>query len=194
MMINFLKDKKLILASSSPRRQAFFKDMQLEFEVKPKPIDEVFPRHLKGKDITNYLAKLKASAFEGELKPNDILVTSDTIVWFRGHALNKPVDEYDAKNMLKKLSGQKHEVITSVCLKTSEKEIIFHDKTTVQFMILTDEEINFYVENYSPLDKAGAYGIQEWIGLIGIKSINGSYCNVVGLPTHKLFKNLKKIK
>lgn len=192
-MIDFLKGKQLILASGSPRRQAFFKDLHLDFQIKLKAVDEVFPKHLKRQAVTNYLAKLKASTFHGEIGENDILITSDTIVWFKGQALNKPNNAQEAIDMLKKLSGQTHEVITSVCIKTINKEIIFHDKTEVKFVKLSADEIKFYVDKYKPLDKAGAYGIQEWIGLIGIKSIKGSYCNVVGLPTHKLFKYLKKM-
>ena len=192
-MKDFLKGKKLILASGSPRRQTFFKDLHLSFEIRLKPIDEVFPSRLKGKAITNYLAKLKAAAFAGEIKVDEILVTSDTIVWFNGKALNKPQDEQEAIKMLSKLSGKTHQVITSVCIKTIDKEVIFHDKTDVKFVKLMPNEIAYYVNQFMPLDKAGAYGIQEWIGLIGIKSINGSYCNVVGLPTHKLFQYLKKI-
>jgi len=192
MLLDF-KEKTLILASASPRRLAFFKDMGLPFESRLRPIDEVFPRHLKGKRITNYLAKRKAAAFDNELKDNEILVTSDTIVWFKNQALNKPTNEEDAIKMLQRLSGKKHEVITSVCIKTKANELVFNDKTIVYFEKLSDAEINFYVNNFKPLDKAGSYGIQDWIGLIGIRKIKGSYCNVVGLPTNLLYKKLKDI-
>ena len=192
MLLDF-KEKTLILASASPRRLAFFKDMGLPFESRLRPIDEVFPRHLKGKRITNYLAKRKAAAFDNELKDNEILVTSDTIVWFKNQALNKPTNEEDAIKMLQRLSGKKHEVITSVCIKTKPNELVFNDKTIVYFEKLSDAEINFYVNNFKPLDKAGSYGIQDWIGLIGIRKIKGSYCNVVGLPTNLLYKKLKDI-
>jgi septum formation protein len=192
MLLDF-KDKTLILASASPRRLAFFKDMGLPFESRIKPVDEIFPRHLKAEKITNYLAKLKAAAFKNDLKDHEILVTSDTIVWFKNQALNKPTDEADAIKMLQRLSGKKHEVITSVCIKTTTRELIFHDKTAVFFEMLSTEEINHYVSQFKPLDKAGSYGIQDWIGLIGIKKIKGSYCNVVGLPTNLLYKKLKSI-
>jgi septum formation protein len=193
MIDHLFKNKRIILASGSPRRQDFFKAMQIPFEIQIKSVDEVFPDDLKGHEITDYLAKLKASAFEGDLQPNDILVTSDTIVWFEDQAINKPENHSQAIDMLKKLSGKKHRVKTSVCLKTINQEILFHDNTTVKFVKLTDDEINYYVEQFKPFDKAGAYGIQEWIGLIGIKKIKGSYCNVVGLPTHKVFKQLKHL-
>ena len=169
MILNeLLKDYHLILASGSPRRQNFFRELRLDFEVRVKPVDEVFPDHLKGAEISDYLAKLKASAFDGELSEGDILITSDTIVWLDGKAINKPRDEEDARLMIKHLSGKTHEVITSVCFKTTSEEIVIHDKTQVTFQDLSDEEINFYVDNYKPLDKAGAYGIQDWIGYIGV--------------------------
>jgi septum formation protein len=141
MLLDF-KDKTLILASASPRRLAFFKDMGLPFESRIKPVDEIFPRNLKAEKITNYLAKLKAAAFKNDLKDHEILVTSDTIVWFKNQALNKPTDEADAIKMLQRLSGKKHEVITSVCIKTTTRELIFHDKTAVFFEMLSTEEIN----------------------------------------------------
>ncbi|NNF82037.1 MAG: septum formation protein Maf [Flavobacteriaceae bacterium] len=193
MLNDLLNNHHLILASGSPRRQNFFRELQLDFEVRVKPVDEIFPEHLKGHEISDYLAKLKASAFEGELKEKDILVTSDTIVWLENEAINKPKDEDDAKRMIKHLSGKTHEVITSVCFKTTSEEIVIHDITKVTFKELSDEEIGFYVDRYKPLDKAGAYGIQDWIGYIGVSRIEGSYFNVMGMPIHAVYETLKAI-
>ncbi|NNF74548.1 MAG: septum formation protein Maf [Flavobacteriaceae bacterium] len=193
MLNDFLKDHHLILASGSPRRQKFFRDLELDFEVRLKPVDEVFPDHLKGADISDYLARLKASAFESELKPGDILVTSDTIVWLNGKAINKPKDEADAVRMIKLLCNATHEVITSVCFKTVDREIVINDMTKVTFTDLSDEEIEHYVATHKPLDKAGAYGIQDWIGLVGVTRIEGSYFNVMGMPVHAVYKTLKTI-
>ena len=189
-----LKDKlnkiNIILASGSPRRQQFFKEMDLHYTIRLKEIEEIYPEHLQAEEITNFLAELKASAFENELKENDVLVTSDTIVWLNGKALGKPKDSDDAFQMLQQLANQTHEVITSVCLKSIEKTEVFHCVTKVTFANLSDEAIKYYLDNYQPFDKAGSYGIQDWIGLIGISKIEGSYTNVVGLPTEMLFQKL----
>ena len=189
-----LKEKlnkiNIILASGSPRRQQFFKEMDLHYTIRLKEIEEVYPEHLKGAEITNFLAELKASAFENELEENDVLVTSDTIVWLNGKALGKPRDHNDAFKMLQQLANQTHEVITSVCLKSIDKTEVFHCVTKVTFADLSDEAIRYYLDNYQPFDKAGSYGIQDWIGLIGISNIEGSYTNVVGLPTEMLFHKL----
>lgn len=193
MLKNKLKKYTLILASGSPRRQQFFKDLDLNFEIRLKEIEEVYPPELKAEEITNYLAELKASAFEGELKPNEILVTSDTIVWHNNRALGKPKDEQDAFEILKSLSNTTHEVITSVCFKTNEKADVIHEVTKVTFNELSEESIHYYLENYKPYDKAGAYGIQEWIGFIGVSKIEGSYANVMGMPTDKVFEYLIKL-
>jgi len=182
-----LKNYKIILASGSPRRQQFLKDLDLDFEIRLKEIEEVYPDDLKGVAITNYLAELKAKAFEGEIKSNEILITSDTIVWLNEKALGKPKDYDDALQILKSLSNQTHEVITSVCFKTDQKTDTLFDITKVTFGILTDDQIRYYLDNYKPFDKAGAYGIQEWIGLVGISKIEGSYTNVVGLPTNLVY-------
>lgn len=190
MLKEKLKDFNIILASGSPRRQEFFKELGIEFEIRLKPIEEVFPKELAGAEITDYLAELKAAAFEGELKKGDILITSDTIVWHQNTALGKPSDPIQALEMLKSLSGRTHKVITSVCFKTAEKTRTVNCSTSVSFSELTEEEIKFYIDQFRPFDKAGAYGIQEWIGLIGIEYIEGSYFNVVGLPTHLVYKNL----
>lgn len=193
MLKNKLKKYTLILASGSPRRQQFFKDLDLDFEIRLKEIEEVFPPELKSYEITNYLAELKAKAFEGEIQPNEILITSDTIVWHNNKALGKPKDEQDAFEILKSLSNATHEVITSVCFKTSEKVELLHEITKVTFNELSDESIRYYLENYKPYDKAGAYGIQEWIGFTGVSKIEGSYANVMGMPTDKVFEYLSKL-
>ena len=187
------KKYKIVLASGSPRRQQFFKDFDLEFEVRLKEVDEIYPDHLKAEEITNFLAELKAKAFDGELAKNEVLVTSDTLVWLNGKALGKPKDYDDAFQILKSLSNDTHEVITSVCFTTTEKSETIFDVTKVTFSELSDEAIRYYLDNYKPFDKAGAYGIQEWIGLIGITKIEGSYTNVVGLPTEKVYNYLTKL-
>lgn len=184
------KGYKIILASGSPRRQQFFKDLDIDFEIRLKEIDEVFPDTLKGLEITDYLAELKAKAFDGEIQPNEMIVTSDTLVWLNNKALGKPKDYDDAFQILKSLSNQTHEVITSVCFKTISKTDIINEITKVTFTELSDNAIRYYLDNYKPFDKAGAYGIQEWIGLVGISKIEGSYTNVVGLPTEKVYKYL----
>jgi septum formation protein len=184
---------KIILASGSPRRQQFFRDLNVGFEIRIKEIEEVFPPDLKAEAITNYLAELKASAFEGELKENEILITSDTLVWHNRKALGKPTDYEDAFQILKSLSNATHEVITSVCFKTIQKTETIFEVTKVTFNELTDEQIHYYLENYKPFDKAGAYGIQEWIGFIGVSKIEGSYANVMGLPVDKVFQYLNSL-
>nr|WP_314838979.1 Maf-like protein [uncultured Flavobacterium sp.] len=193
MLKNKLKDYKIILASGSPRRQQFFKDLDLDFEIRLKEIEEVYPPELKAHEITDYLAVLKASAFENELDKNELLVTSDTIVWHEGKALGKPKDKANAFEILKSLSNATHEVITSVCFKTSEKIEVIHEVTKVTFNDLSDEAIAYYLENYKPYDKAGSYGIQEWIGFTGVSRIEGSYANVMGMPTDKVFDYLSKL-
>ncbi|WP_296149401.1 Maf-like protein [uncultured Flavobacterium sp.] len=187
-MLNNLKGYTIILASGSPRRQQFFKDMHLDFEVRLKEVEEIYPDDLKASEITDFLAVLKANAFQEELKSTDILVTSDTIVWHNGKALGKPKDYDDAFSILKSLSNSTHEVFTSVCFKTKDKIDIINETTKVTFSVLSDEAIAYYLENFKPYDKAGAYGIQEWIGLVGISKIEGSYSNVVGLPVQKVYE------
>ncbi len=186
------KNYKLILASGSPRRQQFFKDLDLEFEVRLKEVEEIYPEHLQAEEITNYLAELKANAFEGDLAADELLVTSDTLVWHQGKALGKPKDAEDAFQILQSLSNATHEVITSVCFKTQTKMEILHEVSKVTFTYLSEEAIRYYITHYKPFDKAGAYGIQEWIGLIGISKIEGSYTNVVGLPTEKVYRYLSQ--
>ena len=193
MLKNKLQKYKLVLASGSPRRQQFFKDLDLDFEIRLKEIEEVFPPELKREEITNYLAELKANAFEGELKNYEILITSDTIVWHKDKALGKPKDAQDAFEILKSLSDATHEVITSVCFKTNFDIEVIYEVTRVTFNELSDEAIQYYIENYKPFDKAGAYGIQEWIGFVGVSKIEGSYANVMGMPTDKVYEYLSKL-
>ena len=193
MLNEKFKNHRIILASGSPRRQQFLKELDVDFEIQLKDIEEIYPEHLQAEEITNFLAKLKASAFVLDLDDNDILITSDTIVWLNNKALGKPKDYDDAFEMLTEMSGTTHKVITSVCLKTTDKEIIFYEETLVTFTKLSSDEIKYYLNNYKPFDKAGSYGIQEWIGLVAIEKIEGSYANVVGLPTHRLYEELMKL-
>lgn len=193
MLKDKLKNYKVILASGSPRRQQFFKDLDLDFEIRLKEIEEVYPDNLQGVEITNYLAELKAKPFDGEIAENEILITSDTIVWLNNKALGKPKDYSDAFIILNSLSNTTHEVITSVCFKTKWKIETLFDVTKVTFNTLSDDTIHYYLENYKPFDKAGAYGIQDWIGLIGITKIDGSYTNVVGLPTNLVYHYLNNL-
>ncbi len=190
MLNEKLKEFHLILASGSPRRQQFFKDLDLDFEIRLKEIEELYPEHLKAEEITNFLAQLKANAFEGELKANDILITSDTIVWHQNQCLGKPKDYEDAFQMLQSLSNATHEVITSVCFKTIDKTETFFEVTKVTFQTLSAAEIRYYLDHYKPFDKAGSYAIQEWIGYVGISKIEGSYTNVVGMPMHAVYEKL----
>jgi septum formation protein len=192
MLREKLKNHNIILASGSPRRQAFFKELDLDFTIQVKEIEETYPNKLNRSSITDYLSQLKASVFTN-LKENDILITSDTIVWKDEKALEKPQDFQEAKKMLQDLSGEMHEVITSVCFTSKEFQITVNDVTKVWFKPLTEEEIDFYIKNYKPFDKAGSYGIQEWIGYIGIEKIEGCYFNVMGLPTRLVYKTLTQI-
>jgi len=192
-MFNLSEKYHIILASGSPRRQQFLKDLDLKFEIRLKEIDEIYPNHLKAEEITIFLAELKANAFDGELQENELLITSDTIVWHNNQALGKPKNAEDAFEMLQSMSGTTHEVITSVSFKTNLFLETISENTKVTFANLDDEEIKYYIEKYKPFDKAGSYGIQEWIGLIAISKIEGSYTNVVGLPTEKVVKYLKKL-
>ena len=191
MLKNQLSHYNIVLASGSPRRQAFLKALNLSFEVRLKPVNEIYPEHLKGSEISDYLAQLKAEVFKEELKANDLLITSDTIVWHNQKALGKPSNRKQAIAMLNELSGCDHEVISSVCITTLGQQLVFNDTTQVRFKTLLSSEIEYYVDSYHPFDKAGAYGIQEWIGAIGITHISGSYNTVVGLPTQKLYETLK---
>ncbi len=192
MLNEILKDYHVILASGSPRRQQFFKDLGLDFSIQLKEVEEIYPDHLKAEEISNYLAQLKASAFT-DLQTNDILITSDTIVWHNNKALGKPKDLDEACKMIASLSNDTHEVITSVCFTTTTQTKTVFQSTKVTFKALSKEEIEYYVKTYQPLDKAGAYGIQEWIGFIGITNLEGSYFNVMGLPTHLVYETLTQM-
>lgn len=193
MLQEKLKDHHIILASGSPRRHQFFRELNIDFEIRLRPVKEEYPLELTGKEITDYLAELKAAAFEGTLNTGDILITSDTIVWHEGKALEKPKDPAQALEMIQSLCGKTHEVITSVCFKTPERIRTVNATTRVTFSQLEKNEILHYINQYRPFDKAGAYGIQEWIGLIGVEHIEGSYFNVVGLPTHLVYQTLLEI-
>lgn len=181
-----------ILASKSPRRQELLKSIELDFRIEIKEIDETYPDSLRKEEIPVYLAKLKAEAFVNELNVNDLLITADTIVWLNGKVLGKPADADEAKKMLRLMSGKEHQVYTGVCLTSVSKQISFSDVSNVRFKELSESEIDYYVENFKPFDKAGAYGIQEWIGYIGITHIEGSFFNVMGLPVQKLYGEIMR--
>ncbi len=186
-------DYKLILASNSPRRRELLAGLDLDFEVRVLPgIDEGYPAELQGGDIPLYIAKEKAQAYVAQLQPDELLITADTIVWLNGQVLEKPADEADAFRMLRQLSGNTHQVFTGVCLTTRERQVAFSCCTDVTFSRLTDDEITHYVRRYRPFDKAGSYGVQEWIGYVGVESINGSFYNVMGLPVQRLYTALKQ--
>jgi septum formation protein len=192
MLRKKLSKYRLILASGSPRRQQFLRELDVDFEIRLKDVEEIYPQNLQGAEITDFLAKLKADALEDSLSDDEIAITSDTIVWHENKALGKPKDYDNAFAMLQSLQGKTHEVITSVCIKTAAKADVFNETTRVTFNPLTDEEIKYYLDNYKPFDKAGSYGIQEWIGLVAIARIDGSYANVVGLPVDKVYQYLSK--
>ncbi len=183
---------RLILGSASPRRKELLKNLGFDFAIEPTHADENFPDNLKAQNIPIYLSEKKANAYLGELKETDILITSDTIVWCEGVVLNKPADFNEGKIMLESLSGKMHEVFTAVCLKSKHKQVTFFDTTKVYFKKLSQQEINYYLNNYSPYDKAGSYGAQDWMGYIGIDKIEGSFYNVMGLPVKQLYEELLK--
>ncbi|HEX2976826.1 MAG TPA: Maf family nucleotide pyrophosphatase [Bacteroidales bacterium] len=183
---------QIVLASRSPRRQQLLCEMGIEFTVLEKDFDESFPEGLDGREIAAYIAKQKAQSLKNELKGNEIIITADTVVWSNNKVLGKPADENEAVEMLKEISGKTHEVITGVSMISREKETDFTEVTKVTFEPMTEDEIAYYASVYKPLDKAGAYGIQEWIGLIACSRIEGSYFNVVGLPVHRVYAELKK--
>jgi len=182
----------LILASKSPRRQQLLTDAGFKFKVKTKNVDETFPDNLKAEEIAEYIATKKAKAFLNDHE-NSIILTADTIVALNNEIFGKPEDAEEAFEMISKLSGSSHDVITGVSITLNKKIHTFHDKTVVSFKELSKEEINYYIENFKPFDKAGAYGIQEWIGMIGITKIEGSYFNVVGLPINKLYQQFQSL-
>lgn len=190
-MDKLLGNYKLVLGSNSPRRVGFLKQMGLEFTQRVISIDESYPEELKGHEIAEYLAKRKAEAHENLLAPDEILLTSDTVVWCNGESLEKAADRKEAIDMLTKLSDKSHEVITAICLTAFHDQLVTHQTTRVHFEKLSLDQIEYYVDTFKPFDKAGAYGIQDWIGLIGISKIEGSYSSVVGLPTSLLYNSLK---
>jgi len=194
MILENLKKYQITLASNSPRRKELLSGLNLDYKVKILPdIDETYPDTLKGEDIPLYIARKKAEAYKSIMSKNELIITADTIVYTDGEVLGKPKDEADARRMLHALSGRSHQVITGVCITTSGFQRSFASVTEVTFDILTDEEVDFYISTYSPMDKAGAYGIQEWIGFIGVSKLNGSYFNVMGLPVQRLYRELKNI-
>lgn len=192
MLFEELKKYHFILASKSPRRQYLLKELGLDFEVHTKEVDESFPDNLKAQEIPLYLCQKKADAFTKELNDTTIVITADTIVWINGQVLNKPENFDDAVRMLKLLSGKMHEVYTGVCLKSKNKTKTFYSLTKVFFKTLSQQEIDYYITNFKPYDKAGAYGAQEFMGYIGIEKIEGSYFNVMGLPLRELYEELLK--
>ena len=184
--------QKLVLASQSPRRQQLLRDLGFDFEVRTKPIDEVFPTEMPTNQVAEFLATQKATAFLSELKDNELCITADTVVVLGNEILAKAANAEEAYKMIQSLSGNSHEVITGVCLMNKKQKISFSVSTKVHFRELSGEEISYYIDKFAPYDKAGAYGIQEWIGMIGINQIEGSYFNVMGLPTERLFRELKQ--
>ena len=182
---------KIVLASNSPRRRELLAGLGIDFTVRViGGIDESWPKELKGEDIPLYISREKAAPYKAQIAPDELVITADTIVYVDGEVLGKPADKADAERMLRLISGRWHEVITGVTLMTADRERSFAVTTRVKFCNLTEEEILQYVESGLPMDKAGAYGIQEWIGFVGVEAIEGSYFNVVGLPVQRLYREL----
>ena len=193
-MLENLNKYKVVLASNSPRRKESLSGLGIEYEVKTlADVDESFPEGLDGVEIPAYIARAKADAYRQVMQENELVITADTIVWLDGEVMGKPVDEEDARRMLRALSGKTHQVITGVCLTTVGYQKTFATVTDVTFAAMTDGEIDYYVTHYRPMDKAGSYGIQEWIGFVGVERIEGSYFNVVGMPIQRLYTELKKL-
>lgn len=190
MILENLNDKKILLASKSPRRQELLKGLGISFEIVVVNCDETYPNHLKNEKITDFISETKAKSYS-ELKKNEILITADTLVALGEQILGKPKDEAHAFEMIKSLSQNTHQVYTSVSIKSTDQLITISDKTEVSFDFISDDEINYYIENYKPMDKAGAYGIQDWLGFAKVSKINGCYYNVMGLPLNKLYHTLK---
>ena len=193
-MLDNLKKYKVILASASPRRRELLAGLDVEFEVRALPdVDESFPPELQGGDIPLHISKKKADAYRPVMAADELVITADTIVWLDGVALGKPVDEADARRMLRNMSGKTHSVFTGVAITTKDNQRCFVAQSDVTFAQLTDDEIDYYIAKYRPMDKAGSYGAQEWIGYIGMSNIVGSYFNVMGLPVQRLYSELKEI-
>ncbi|NDW12369.1 septum formation protein Maf [Bacteroides sp. 214] len=185
---------RVILASASPRRQELLAGLGIDFSIKVLPdVDESYPPTLQAEAIPLHIARTKAAAYQSKQLPDELIITADTIVWLDGKVLGKPMDDAEACEMLRMLSGKTHQVITGVCLTTTAWQRSFSAMSEVTFATLTDEEIAYYVANYHPMDKAGAYGVQEWIGYIGVEKIIGSFYNVMGLPIQRLYKELMKL-
>ena len=193
-MLDNLKNYRIVLASNSPRRKELLAGLGLEYVTRVLPdVDESYPSGLQGSDIPAYIAREKAEAYRPTLGEDELLITADTIVWLDGEVLGKPVDRADALRMLRGLSGRVHEVYTGVCLTTTRWQHSFTAGTEVRFSTLGEEEITWYVDHFRPFDKAGAYGVQEWIGYVGVEHIAGSYYNIMGLPVQRLYGELKKV-
>lgn len=193
-MLENLNKYRVVLASNSPRRKELLSGLGIAYEVKTLPdIDESFPEGMDGVEIPAYIARAKGDAYRTMMAEDELIITADTIVWLDGEVMGKPHDAEDARRMLRALSGQTHQVITGVCLTTADAQKSFATVTDVTFCHLSEEEIAYYVEHYRPMDKAGSYGIQEWIGFVGVESISGSYFNVMGLPIQRLYTELKKL-
>ena len=190
--MDHLKHRNLILASKSPRRMELFRGLGLEFTVASREVDESFPQAMDPDKVAVFLAEKKALAFEASITKNDLIITSDTVVVVDGKILNKPATKAEAFEMLSTLSGTSHRVITGVCMRDKHKKISFDDLTQVYFRAMDETEITHYIDTFKPYDKAGAYGIQEWIGYIGVFKIIGSFYNVMGLPVHRIYEELKK--
>ena len=193
-MLDNISKYKIVLASNSPRRKELLGGLGVKFEVRTlSGIDESYPEDLRGEDIPKYISGKKAEAYCAVMADDELIITADTIVYDNEMVLGKPKDDADAKRMLRQSSGHAHDVITGVSIVTKEKTVQFASTSKVYFSELTDEEIDYYVDNYKPFDKAGAYGIQEWIGYVGVTRIEGSYFNVMGLPVQRLYTELKRL-
>ena len=193
-MSDNLEKYKVILASGSPRRRELMAGLGVNYEVRILPdVDESYPDTLQGEEIPLYIAKEKADAYIPMMQPDELIITADTIVWLDGKVLGKPRDREDALQMLRTMSGRTHEVFTGVCITTTDWQRSFTAQTEVRFATLSEDEIIYYVDNFKPMDKAGAYGVQEWIGFIGVENISGSYYNIMGLPVQKLYRELLKV-
>lgn len=190
MLIEKFKTKKILLGSQSPRRQELLKALGVDFKVVKISSDENYPENLRNEKITEFISLSKANAYSN-LKENEILITADTLVVLNDEVLGKPIDENEAFQMIRKLAGNTHQVFTSVCVRTIEKTLTFSDKTDVIFDEFTDEEINYYIQNFYPFDKAGAYGIQDWLGYAKVKGIQGCYYNVMGFPLSKFYRKMQ---
>lgn len=194
-MLDNLKKYRILLASASPRRKELMQGLDIDFEVRRLPdVDESFPAELQGGDIPLYISKKKADAYRPLMAADELVITADTIVWLDGAALGKPADVDDARRMLRNMSGKTHSVFTGVTITTKDEQRSFVAQSDVTFAQLTDEDIEYYIAKYKPMDKAGSYGAQEWIGYIGMSNIVGSYFNVMGLPVQRLYNELKSVR